>query len=493
VYNYLNKYSYAICYGGYQLFHEYITQLLSKEEYDEYLTRLYKFKAIEQKILLAKHYFNSNSELELKVKNTCKYIPQDIPISLLYDENGIKHKWDIYCYEDEELTLNQLKSKDDWSDPVLDVKCSICGIRKLNIKTLDVKKIQKSLTAMAEIDGFYIFYESRCPEGDIHSWNNKQCKKCGIQVKYITNRDSNAKEYYHKYYDIFKKMSNDVKLGKDSMDKDNNVDKHNDKHKHKNEDKHKNEAKHKNEDIDFSWVIKLSKLFSLNVHTLELIGCTQFQLFDDIIAGNKSKMDPIESIYDARIYNADAEIRYLFTMYSLLANADKMPNYTIITILEKSKIPKYEYKNLHKYLPKINSEKYNNDYGNAKNTLPPDEIFRFTILHLCYFIVKITEGIKKIESEDAQFTEVAINHLCMEFGRFIITKIINNQKLLSIPVNFNWKFFTDVADDEFDSEQVSGFEDEEYIRPEDLEFSSDNIDYDVNGDGEGDNMAGVDF
>ena len=114
IWDYLNNYNYAIYYGGYQLFHEYITKLFSKEEYDEYITKLYKFKKAEQKLILARKYFHSNSEFSLKTKTTCQYKYQNIPISVLYDENGIKHKWDIYCYEDEELTLKQLKEKDNW-------------------------------------------------------------------------------------------------------------------------------------------------------------------------------------------------------------------------------------------------------------------------------------------------------------------------------------------------------------------------------------------
>ena len=38
-----------------------------------------------------------------------------------------------------------MKNKDNWSDPILDVKCSICGIRKSRIQTLDDKKVIKSV------------------------------------------------------------------------------------------------------------------------------------------------------------------------------------------------------------------------------------------------------------------------------------------------------------------------------------------------------------
>jgi transcription elongation factor Elf1 len=413
----------------------------------------------------------------LDTNTTSQYTKQNIPYSLLYDENGIKHNWDIYCYEDEELTIDQLLKKDSWNDPILDVKCSICNIKKSETGKLDNKKIEKSLRAIAEFDVFFIFYQSRCPEGKLHEWGGHICKKCGLDVKFITNRDAQSKDYYKKYYDIFKTSANSAKYTFEKIIVGDNS---------------KKEKSTNISNVDFSWVVKLSKLFSIDSAIIESIGCTQYLDFEEIKMGNKN-IAPIESILDDRIYAANAEIRYLFTMYSLLNNGGEKNN-DIINILEKINFPKYEYKNLQKYLPKIDAAEYNKNYDIIQKTFLPEDIFKFTINHLAYYICNIANYEPK-ESSAADEVYTLIKPLCMEFAKFIITRIINNQKLLSKPVNFTWKYFTEVEDDYInDSEQIGDIgEDDDPPDEDDMIYSGENIDYDIDGDNEEDNNAGIDF
>jgi len=172
-----------------------------------------------------------------------------------------------------------------------------------------------------------------------------------------------------------------------------------------------------------------------------------------------------------------------------LQNAETTTNNNIADILEKTNVPKYEYKNLKKYLPKINSIDYNNEYNHIKNkNTNCDHIFKFIINHLAYFIVTIAEYSENSEQN-------YIKPLCLEFSKFIITNIVKNQKLLSKPLNFVWKYFLENDDEYIDeTEQIADLGED--IEPRDAEdniFSSENIDYDMSEDNEGDNFTDIDF
>ena len=75
---------------------------------------IFSFCVDEKKILSDKKINTLFSSFKLKTKND-QYIYKNLDLSNIYDENGNRHIWDIYCYEDEELTLSQLKSKDSFA------------------------------------------------------------------------------------------------------------------------------------------------------------------------------------------------------------------------------------------------------------------------------------------------------------------------------------------------------------------------------------------
>jgi len=486
----IKSYENAIFYESYNLFHEYVTKLYNHKEYNNFLIRLNDFKKIEYRFYLVKKFFSLNSYFYFPAKHTTKYKKHDLKISKLYDEQGIKHKWDIYCYEDEELTIAELLKKDSWSDPLLDIKCSICNIRKSNTKTLDCNKIEKALKSSYTIDTFFIFYQTRCPEENLHNFENNICTKCGIQYSFITNKDENSKKYYNKYYPLFKEITDEIR---------------NRHHIEKLEFLKKNEIAEKikikiPKEIDFSYVAKLSKLFNIDINIIEEIGCTQLRSFQDIKDGKNKKNKPPISITE--INNANAEMRYLFVMYSLLLNAETNVDPDILNVLESANVPKYEYKNLKKYLPIINIEEYNTNFFNiraasmdATNNISMNDTIKYIIHHLSYYIITIAEHSYK----DNEFTEP----LCLNFSKFIINTIVKNQKLLSTPLHFTWKYFSEVEDDYLIKEGEDGAGDDNADIIEDVNidgegendnlFSAENIDYDLNGENEEDNQADIDF
>jgi asparagine N-glycosylation enzyme membrane subunit Stt3 len=166
----------------------------------------------------------------------------------------------------------------------------------------------------------------------------------------------------------------------------------------------------------------------------------QFRNFDDIKSGkDKKDQPPMKSIEDERIYSADAELRYLITMYTSLICAENTKNNEILIFLDKLNVPKYEYKNLKNYIPEIDFHEYNNRYNyiktNATNNSEKtsvESVFQFIIHNLAYFIITIAEH-KNTDDE-----KLFVKSFCLEFSKLIITNIIKNQKLLSKPLLFNW-------------------------------------------------------
>jgi len=401
---------------------------------------------------------------------------------------------------------------------------------KSNINVLDNKKILKSINAISKIDIFFIFYQSRCPKGDLHDWDNKKCKKCDLETKFFTVRDSNSKNYYDLYYNIF---NDTVKTLSVTNSAEKVLDNLNDKSKLDN-------SIYKN--IDYSYVDKLSKKMNIDISLINSIGCTNFRNYDNIKNGSDAdNQPPFESYYDERIYAASAEIRYIFTMYSLLKTITKNQNSELIHLLEHINLPKHEYKNIKYYLPNINAIDYNKYYNFIikHKKIEPKKLFNFVINNIAYHIMiianydsaknksankfaennsanKFAENNSTNESAENDSANDSTNDstnesandsaendddinldnkyskiICTEFSKFLISNILKNQKLLSKPLHFTWKYFTEVDTDNVnDLEQIGDIGEDDPIEEENI-YSSKNIDYDMNSDSEADNYKEI--
>jgi hypothetical protein len=69
--------------------------------------------------------------------------------------------------------------------------------------------------------------------------------------------------------------------------------------------------------------------------------------------------------------------------------------------------------------------------------------------------------------------------------------ILKNQKLLSTPLHFTWKYFNETDDDNInDLEQIGDIGEDDPIEEENI-YSTENIDYDINSDTETDNYKEI--
>jgi hypothetical protein len=278
-----------IMYVSYVMFCMYITQLYSKEDHSEFRKKLLTIKEIEDKI---------KNKVILPVYNiysqhNSHFIKREIQLTRQYDENGNKHKWNIWWYGDKSY-----KVPPGNKDTILsDIECSVCGIKLSEISKLDITKTTNAVNAMADLNAFYTFYKIRCPTGDLHNWSFDTCTKCTLTISMIDDVninkiDNNTLNYYNKYLHIFKNIKKEVI-----------------------KEENKSIANLVVTKFDFAWnytmVVKISQLFKLDTNIILSIGLTEGRTFKEVENGNN-----IPDIQLFNIYSAYSELLYILNRCS---------------------------------------------------------------------------------------------------------------------------------------------------------------------------------
>lgn len=90
---------------------------------------------------------------------------------------------------------------------LIDEQCDLCGE---NIRTAAIKgnktTFTKKLSVISDRLAFYQYYESRCPEGQLHQITDDHCAKCSIAVEQLGRQQIDPDEldaYYNKYASRF--------------------------------------------------------------------------------------------------------------------------------------------------------------------------------------------------------------------------------------------------------------------------------------------------
>jgi len=152
------------------------------------------------------------------------FADKNIKLEKYYDNNGIKHKFDIFIYKsvtskgvltgppkeytkkDIENWLNShdLKKYNEFKNmTIIDKKCSICNNKLSQVKNTNISKI---LQKNSDIEVFFNYYENICPKGELHKFitvsKEDKCSKCGITKSLVDKKD---KGYYNKYIKSYEK------------------------------------------------------------------------------------------------------------------------------------------------------------------------------------------------------------------------------------------------------------------------------------------------
>jgi hypothetical protein len=433
---------------AYELFVDYTKNIKNRESYDKYIEEITNFNKKCETIRVEESINDVKPYHDFKFSRNIVDVVGNI--TNIYDENGIRHKWNIFIYEGG-LEFEDVKSARDrgklTNQKLINVKCSVCGILSSETSSLSADKTYEAININFEIDSFYIFYKTRCPIGGIHvlSESSQSCVKCGL----ISAGDH---EYYKKYELRFREqrvelhdLYNHVSVAPIREIPNSQL-----------------RVEFPDWTPDFTFIVKAAEFAGTSTTIIEAIGSMEGRPYGEILAGEGIPPPPDNSM-DPRIYSTDAETRLIMSDYNIFRNAaniDPLPIW-IAEILEP--FPKGEWKLL-RNLPNIKGD-YDEIYNYLRNH-KPDLAYKFIIQSICRLILEIAAPTTLPQW---------VNTAKAEFAKKEIATILRNQKLFSKHGNFNWSIF-EVADDQpyDDGDDVESVHNE----PDD-DFSGEGMDYDI--------------
>lgn len=474
---------------GYRLFAKYTKSIVSQEAYDQYIKEFLIYRRSEDSLRVAKALTSIKPYYDFKHVQDNRE-PIKVSLSSIYDEDGRRHDWSKNVtyyyrtsYDDAESPEIEIKGgpagikyarENDIlmpNMPLVDLKCPICGIRASKIYTLNEKLIINSIQITSAIDSFFVFYKSRCPEGDLHNWTatDTTCTKCGLDISILKELNvgqfTNSKitrDYYEKYYNMFEiartEIRGDLQIIKSPVILDVKVD-----------------ISWKS---DYSLIVLASELVGVNPTLIDAIGCMEGREYSDIVEGIGIP-PPVEESSDPRIYVADATVRLFLSDYSVLRHAARFVKLQPETsnFLNSLKIPKHEYPSFID-LPDV-SGGYYAMFAAILKERPAIDAYIFAKQSLCRMVLEVA----KVTSADI------LKVLRVAFAKHELLLILHGQKLFAKPGSFNWAIFeSNMSDPDMEIEQAGDVgEDvmEDILNAEEREgvsrdpFSGDNIDYDT--------------
>ena len=427
-----------------------------------------------------------------------EFNPDSIVLDKYYDNMGKDHKFDIFIYQNvndkgviggkkieynigdinkifksfdisssgEELKNNKkhIEFYNKYKKMILvNRKCSICN--KLdNFSKKNNASIEKKLNEKNKLITFYEYYESICPNGELHEYklNNNNCIKCGINDNIKNDLSIN---YYKKYLSNYNKIKekkhfilNDIiksnKATAVKKNKINNINK-----------------------WSFSTDIikKISTKFNINYNIWSNLGSSYKYDFKDIEKNKINPINNIDSIYDIkfRCSIVKSYIKYMPIILNTILNYNILNYvpYNLKKILEKNNIS-----NMDKKIS-INSfnKNFNMEYEIYSDTEKPEIFYNYLLNSLSKFLLDLYDELEK--------NKVNIKK---EIILYIINNIIKSERIFSkIDIN---KYKTTIIkiDDCVENEYIndmgeSGDEDEDIVKDNSID-DDDNDDIFSRGD-----------
>lgn len=399
------------------------------EKYSFLKTMEYKFYDT-QKIKRLRPYtmIQLHENLEITMND---FRPSKIHIEKYYDNNGKPHKFDIYVFQHannkgvlsgskKEYTkkdvLGWIKSKDMKKTDefrymfIVDERCSVCNTLLSQVKNNNINKV---LERTDNIKAFFLYYENRCPKGELHDFiingdpkKENYCKKCNITKKIVDNKD---KRYYDKYNKIYEKVQAEkIQAEKDDIKElsNNKVGKIEMK-------------KFPLWKINNASILELSRTFKIKYNILINLGLSTGIRYKYI---ESEKINPSSSIMPEQINVRNLHLHgyyldvirkyYLIKHYDVIAH---LP-YDLKQIMTKNKI-----RDLNKKLPELDQNVLL-QYNYYKIYETPSSISNFLLHSISNIILNIFKLLKKAQVNVAQ-----------DLIMYIINSLIKSEKMISEP------------------------------------------------------------
>jgi hypothetical protein len=433
---------------AYALFVQYTRDVRSQSDYEAYLKRLAAQRARESRRRLADAGRSIKTYDNRDVTTSQRFVPVPVGISSVFDVQGRRHSWATetatYYYGALELKgIKALKAARESGElppgePLTDVGCATCGERASALPALNAAAVWASMRTAAEINSFYVFYQTQCPEGGLHDWADRQCAKCGLTseiTKDVANGRATSSAASRAYYERYA-----TRFGRDRTAARAVTPKR----------RLEPTPPVNTERVwrpDYTVVVEAAKLVGATPATVEAIGSTEGRDYADIVAGVGAPPAPTRAS-DPRIYAAHAEVRFFLSEYNTLrfGAAGKSGE-----------------------LPDVGA-----DYRSAPPPAAPAESLEFAIQSLCRMVLALAATSAK------------------QFAVDTFAQILRGQKLLSKPGKFNYAIFSqgedlddlgddpagDVGEDVMAEDLVAEEESPDGDR-DDSPFSGEAMDYDT--------------
>ena len=114
--------------------------------------------------------------------------PKNIKLDKYYDNNGKRHKFDIFVYQNANskgvlsgpkreyvksdvntwLKSQDIKKTTEFKHLfIVDERCSVCNTLLSQTKNVSV---EKAMNKLGDLDVFFNYFENRCPKGELHNF-----------------------------------------------------------------------------------------------------------------------------------------------------------------------------------------------------------------------------------------------------------------------------------------------------------------------------------
>ena len=415
----------------YQLFRQYVVDIYTAEQLKQYQAHFAKFREddVPHVITFLQHIFDFKSSTYISIAPA--------PYGHLYDEQGVQHVWTIYLVgnERQEVQIHQLLADRSLYGKVVDMKCEVCGIYQSETSKLNEETIKKAIATRSILQVLFEFYNTRCPEGEMHNFVDNHCTKCGIKYQTLYNFSDaenmhEALDYYNKY--ISKLQEEKTLTETYERPKVADVEP---------SDEYAQRAKAWTRNFDN--IVKAAELIETSAQLFEAIGKTEGRNYSEVLEGRTTAS--LEHITSNIAMSADAEARLFITDYLSLINYKNTfrPQQRLSDIVNT--VLQHEYDVL-ATLPPLDP-----DYDpmfRACLKLSATKAFNYVVEFICRSALMIASVKSPIG---------------LAFVKSELTLILRNQRLMAKPESQGFQLGVDVADDAIAETRDAGEIDDEEL------------------------------
>lgn len=463
---------------SYRLFYEYTVDAVDAASMEAYQRQLELARKRERGYLLyraataVKNYRRYDLTVQRRFGRYGDYRPEarrrnrlpgsdpEVPITYLYDEDGLEHSWatrsaakNIYVYSDGggavvELTRAEITAAvaaayaaGENAGPIYgrtlqDVRCSVCKTLLSEIHRLDAKKAAVSLHAIAEYNSFFTFFASRCPKGDLHDFQGeagaRTCAKCEMSEILIFSHGvprhaAAARAYYDKYsgeYGNLRSYAATLHSAVPRAAVDDPAARALEKFG-----SFARAWKH-----DYTMLVRAAEVAEVPIAALETLGATEGREYPEVLDGTGAPPPPT-SPEDPRLLAVDSDVRVFVSEYNRLRFFHRFPkpSASAAALLAAADVPRAEYESLAQRLPDVFD-----DYGAKRLALQqlrsPEDVLMFSIESLARMAVGVAASAAPPDW---------LPRLGKSFAREALRDIVRSERLLAKHGSFNFKIFGD--------------------------------------------------